>query len=108
MSTIAFIVLAVTGAAILTLVVLALRLRVGGRLGRIAVLAAWLIFAAFLVVVWIAGLIIVSRMGGVWAMVATPFVLIGLTALSLGLVRVAWRGRQRGLRARSAFPEPEA
>ena len=93
--------------ALLTLVGLAVRLRVAGRLGRAAVLIAWLTFAAFIVVVWVAVLFGVSHLGG-WAVVAAPLVLIGLTALALGVVRNARKTRrQQPGTSTPAFPEPE-
>src|SRR4051794_14477693 len=105
MSALTLVAIAVTLTALLTLVGLAVRLRVAGRLGRAVVLLAWVIFAAFIVVVWVAVLLGVSHLGG-WAVVAAPLVLIGLTALALGIVRSAWRARrQEPSGSAPAFPE---
>ena len=108
MSALTLVAIAVTLTALLTLVGLAVRLRVAGRLGRAAVLIAWLTFAAFIVVVWVAVLFGVSHLGG-WAVVAAPLVLIGLTALALGVVRTPGRpGDSSPGTSTPAFPEPEA
>ena len=94
MSKIVFISVAATATALCAFLLLSVMLQLRGRLSRGAVLGAWLIFAAFVVVVWVAAVLLVLKLGGVWALVAAPFVLFWLTAVLLGLMNFRWKNRR--------------
>lgn len=82
-------------------------LQLRGRLTRGAVLGAWLIFVAFVVVVWVATVLLVVRLGGVWALVAAPFVLFWLTAVLLGFVNFRWKDSRVKPPTGTIHPKPE-
>src|SRR3954468_8278866 len=108
MSKIVFISVAATATALCAFLLLSVMLQLRGRLTRGAVLGAWLIFATFVIVVWGAALLLVVRLGGVWALVAAPFVLFWLTAVLLGLVNFRWKDMRGQTRSGTVHAEPEA
>jgi len=108
MSKIVFISVAATATALCAFLLLSVMLQLRGRLSRGAVLGAWLIFAAFVVVVWVAAILLVLKLGGVWALVAAPFVLFWLTAVLLGLVTFRWKDEREEARSGTIQAEPEA
>ena len=108
MSKIVFISVAATATALCAFLLLSVMLQLRGRLSRGAVLGAWLIFAAFVVVVWVAAILLVLKLGGVWALVAAPFVLFWLTAVLLGFVIFRWKDSRVEPTPGTIHPEPEA